>query len=585
MAESHEERDLQRRVEALTAERDAAVETSKKVAEASARAAMLILERNELLEEQSEKLREALAKAEEASRAKDEFMAKVGHELRTPMNGILGMLGFLLETELTDDQRNLATTSRDSARVLFGLIEDLLEFSRQSTSKVTVVSEPVDLWNVLEVATYSLLSRARDKGLFLGLEIDPAVPRWILGDATRLQQVLLNVIGNAVKFTSEGHAIVQVSSSSDPDEVCIRVADTGQGISEGDLERIFEPFEQVDNSMARNHGGTGIGLVICKGLLREMGGSIHVQSEPNVGSEFTIRIPSVSAQSQAPENGSLRFTDCLLHAPEHATEEILEKHLKSLGVRTVRTESWRDLLLAALRTKDRSASLVLIGCKSVERKELERALHDELSCSHVVLISPFGEDAPEGACVERVLHTPLRVTAFREMLLGGGEGVPRSPRSAPDPVSPSSSAEPPQAAAEFSGLRVLLVEDNRVNQLVARRVLEKLGCEVCIAENGQACLEILNAAAPEIILMDCQMPVMDGLEATRRIRELEGAIGETPILALTANVTSGDIRNCFDAGMDEHLGKPIDKELLVEALRTWRGGRRGRRTGTLRRAG
>ena len=554
------------RIELLEREREALLSDSRSVAAANARAALQMAERNLELERQGRELTEALERAEKASAKKDEFLAKVSHELRTPMNGVLGMTRFLLETDLTETQREFASTVLESADLLLVIINDLLDLSRQVAGKLELDEAPFDLWSMVEDVMRLLAPQAHVKGLHTELIVDSSVPRFVEGDAGRLRQILVNLLGNAVKFTDTGRVGIRVSCAGEGGQVCFKVEDSGPGIPNAAIARIFEPFEQLDNSTARCHGGTGLGLPICRGLATAMGGGIDVSSQVNRGSTFSLQVP-LRADAFPPDGaGEPAFSECLLLVWDPGSLAILEDHLDALGLPGHNHRSLDELLLSA-RGRSGSGELLLIvehaSLKTEELPKLLQATHSHPLPVEMVLLLPLMQGVDVGLAAPTILRTPLRATELHALIRGqmgsasGGRKGWSSMANVPD----------------LDGLSVLLVEDNLVNQRVASRMLERFHCRVSLAENGASCLRLVKDNAPDIVLMDCQMPVMDGYEATRRIRALTGLQKDLPVIALTANASSSDRARCLEAGMNDHLTKPLDPEALAQTLLRWR--RRG----------
>ena len=555
---------LLERIAALEQERDELMFSSKKVAEANARAALHMAERNRKLEQQGQSLREAVERAEQASRRKEEFLAKVSHELRTPLNGIMGMTTFLLNTELDEEQQDFAATVKDSADSLLTIINELLDFSSLSAGKLRLVHECFDLWMMVEGVLLLLSARARSKGLDLSLNVQSTVPRHLMGDCGRLRQILVNLCGNAIKFTEAGSVRIAVCLSEDQSEVWLSVEDTGLGIENSALSKIFEAFSQVDDSASRAHGGSGLGLSISRELVTVMGGRIEVASQVGAGSRFTVKLPLAdSLPARAPsDNDAAAFDSCDLYIGQESSRALVEDHLDALGLRVQRHQSWSELVADSSASIDRHRHLVLVALEDLddaERHQLARLSREDPAFSNVVLILPSRSEPVAELRSLRVLRNPLRVTELHRLVSGA------SRKQAPE-VNCEHCID---QIDELAGLSVLLVEDNPLNKLVAERMLTRFGCSTTLAENGEVCLKLLSETAPDVVLMDCQMPVMDGYEATRRIRALSGSISRTPVIAFTAHASAADKVRCLETGMDDHLSKPIAPDRLAEVLIRW----------------
>ncbi|MBL8435808.1 MAG: PAS domain-containing protein [Zoogloea sp.] len=505
-------------------------------------------------------LRHAKRLAEEAAEAKTLFLANMSHEIRTPMNAILGLARLSLDAGPDPRQRDYLEKIQTAAGSLLGIVNDILDFSKIEAGRLGIEATPFSLDQVLDRVITVIAHRAREKGLRFHVAVQPGLTRQLVGDPLRLGQVLINLMGNAAKFTEHGEIRLQVDGHDTDDgqlAVGFTVSDTGIGMDASQITRLFEAFSQADSSMTRRFGGTGLGLAISRHLVELMGGHLEVDSQPDQGSRFsfTLRLDRAEAAPALPSAGA----HVLVVDADPASRRILQHLLAELshtseGCST--PAAARDALLRTDRGRPIELILLAPGPDIDAAAGFARQLPPE--GPRLLVLTAFGDEADIPHADGR-LHLPTTAASLREAIATalaprGGRNLPTAARS-PQP-------------APLTGLHILLVEDNDINQLIARGLLEQLGAAVSVAANGRLALDALQAAGPEsfdLVLMDLQMPVMDGLEATRQLRR-EPRFRSLPIVAMTAHAMAEQRRQCREAGMDDHIAKPIVPEQLAETI-------------------
>ncbi len=517
--------------------------------------------------------------AESAVMAKGEFLATMSHEIRTPLNGIIPMLDLLSSSRLALDQQEILKTATASAQQLLRIVDDILDYSKLEADRLELETTSFNLRELMQSVITLMERPAEAKGLHIQLNIDPAVRLPVRGDPVRLRQILSNLLSNAIKFTERGNVNIHVKrlgETAGQHQLRFEVQDTGIGIARAAQEKLFQPFSQADASTTRLYGGTGLGLVISQRIVSLMGGRIGVESDPGRGSTFWFEVPLLKVQGDMPtRQDDLHGGRVLLITTDARLRMRLTLLLPNWGLRVTSVENTHDALERLRQARSQGEpwaySVVVADLSSIRSTALSlaRNLERKQQYGDARLVYLRGDDVTSLDLPPSVTLIPRNVedVDLRAALSASGISWAQQDRH------PAPAANAPQRGLDRKA-RILLVEDNPVNLMVAQRLLQILGADCDTAGNGQVALEKMEAGDYDLILMDCQMPVLDGYSATRRWRELEqqrNATRRLPIVAMTANAMAGDRQKCLDAGMDDYLAKPVSRQELEQCVNRWKG--------------
>lgn len=553
---------------------------------------------NQRLQDETRRAEHLAEAAEAASQAKSEFLATVSHELRTPMNGVIGFTDLLLDGPLDGERREFVEIIRNSGQTLLGLINDLLDFSKIEAGKLTTECIPFEIPRLIEQVAELLNHRAEEKKIELLIRVAPDLEHPVLGDPSRFRQILLNLASNALKFTDTGHVLIEAGhperiAEHHPElglqsldgQIVVLVKDTGIGIPAEKQGRLFQEFSQADSSTTRRYGGTGLGLAISKRLSELMGGSMGFRSVPGRGSTFWFVLPlpqSADAEPRPHPGPRLPLQRALIVNGSELTTTLLQERLRTWEVEASILPEEADAVVALTEAQEGGSpyDVCIVSIDPANEKELAfaRTVKNTATLSSVRLIAVLpgnhradGKRCEEGGFDSFLLKPLVSGRSLREALLRACRGThPNTKEADATPEGDARTIGGRQAPFPFSGHpRILLAEDNLTNQLYARRLLERLGCQVEVANNGREAVSMVAETPFDLILMDCQMPELNGYDATRQIRAKPSGARRIPVIALTANALSGERERCLDAGMDEHLSKPFRREAIVRVLEHW----------------